>query len=162
MTEELIEKKSEINLKEENDPVRIIKQISPSNIKEYSNEYLISLINQEKIFFDIIEYDALKCFNKKVINSLSKNNINNLSKLALQKLTNAEKIYYLDKKFLNYINNEYFSQLPNNFYKQINENQFYNTEDKIIFELVKLKKIENFKKTILKEIYKTKIIPILK
>jgi len=57
--EELIKKNSSGNIDNDNDSIKIIKKISPSNIQDYSKEYLISLINKEKTFFDNIDINAL-------------------------------------------------------------------------------------------------------
>ena len=154
MMEELIKKNGSGNIDNENDSIKIIKKISPSNIKDYSKEYLISLINKEKTFFDNIDINALKLFDKKIFNSISEDIINNLTKENIEKLTKAEKIQYFNDNFLNFINKQLFAILSNSFFKQINNRQIHCAKKKIIDELLKVRKIHNFNKEVLKKYYK--------
>ena len=152
--EELIKKNSSGNIDNDNDSIKIIKKISPSNIQDYSKEYLISLINKEKTFFDNIDINALKLFDKKIFNSISEDIINNLTKESIEKLTTAEKIQYFNDNFLNFINKQLFAILSNSFFKQINNRQIHCAKKKIIDELLKVRKIHNFNKEVLKKYYK--------
>ena len=152
--EELIEKKNSSSIDNENNVINIIKQISPLNIKDYSNEYLFSLIKSEKTFFDHISPDALKLFDKKLIQKLSKDNIKDFTKDNIEKFAKSEKIPFLNKEFLNFINKNIFPSLSDSFFSQINENQFISAKNKIIHNLIKIKKIHYFKKSVLKIFYK--------
>ena len=108
MMEELIEKNNSSNIDYQNKYINIIKQISHLNIKDYSNEYLISLIEKEKTFFAYINTDILKLFDKKLIIKLSKDTIKNFTKDNIEKCVKSEKIQYLNNDFLNFINKSFF------------------------------------------------------
>lgn len=125
-----------------------------SNIKNYSQNDLISLINKEKAFFDNIDINELKLFNKNIFVNISVKTLNNLTKEGIEKLVKAQKIQYLNKELLNYINKDLFPVLSNEFFRQITDNQFYSAKKKIVKDLVKLRLIDKFNKRILKYFYK--------
>ena len=125
-----------------------------SNIKNYSEKDLISLINKEKTFFDNVDINELKILNNNIFSQISGKAINNLTKEGIEKLVQVQKIQYLDKNILNYIKNDLFSQLTDEFFNQVTDNQFYSAEKKTINILVNVGKIHKFNKTILKYFYK--------
>ena len=135
-------------------PIYIIKGITPSNIKNYSNKQLISLIQAEKNFFLYIDINSLKLFDNEVIKSISNKIISKLTLEHIEKLAGATKIRYLDKKFLQNIGEYILSQLSNNFFNQISIEQFENAEEEIVIKLVKLQKIGYLDESVLKIFYK--------
>ena len=135
--EELNENKSPFNIDNESETVRIIKEISPSNIKKYQKNQLISLMNKEKDFFYYIDINSLKLFDNEVIESLSEKKFSDLTRENLEKLASAEKIQYLNDNFLNKINSSLLPGLSKNFFNQISSRQFEATKKKVIMNLVK-------------------------
>ena len=134
--------------------IHIIKGITPSNIKNYSNKQLISLTQTEKNFFSYIDINALKLFDNEVIKSISNKIISKLTLEQIEKLTGATKIKYLNKKFLQNIEENILSQLSNNFFNQISIEQFENVEEETVIKLVKMKKIGDLNTSVLKIFYK--------
>lgn len=152
--EELNENKSPFNIDNESETVRIIKEISPSNIKKYQKNQLISLMNKEKDFFYYIDINSLKLFDNEVIESLSEKKFSDLTRENLEKLASAEKIQYLNDNFLNKINSSLLPGLSKNFFNQISSRQFEATKKKVIMNLVKCRKIEHLNKSNIQQFYK--------
>jgi len=57
-----------------------------TNIKNLSEKDLISLINEEKTFFDKIDINELKLLNNNIFSQISENALKNLSKEGIEKL----------------------------------------------------------------------------
>ena len=131
-----------------------IKNSIYSSINNYSQDDLISLINNEKIFFDNININELKLLNNNIFYKISENTLKNLTKEGIENLVKAKKIQYLNKNLLNFIRKDLFHVLSNDFFKQITINQFYSAKKKVIIDLGKIRKIHNFNKTVLKDFYK--------
>ena len=125
-----------------------------SNINNYSQDDLISIISQEKTFFDNIDINELKLLKKNIFGKLSRKTLKNLTKEGIENLVQAKKIQYLDKNLLNSINKDLFPHLSNDFFNQITVNQFCFAKKEIICNLVKLRKIHTFNKTNFKYFYK--------
>ena len=151
--EELIENKSSSNIDNESETVRQIKEITPSNIKDYPKSQLIDLINKEKEFFYYIDINSLKLLDSEVIKSLSKTKIKDLTRESLEKLASAEKIQYLTDNFLNQINPSLLPELSKNFFNQISIKQFKAAKKEVIKNLVKCRKIEKLNKSNIKLFY---------
>ena len=157
MMNELIEKEF-INIENdnnENETSKKIKQITPLNIKDYTKEELISLINKEKNhFFYFINIDSLKLVDNGIIKSIPKNIISKFTKGIFEKLVEAEKIQYMDNKFLTYIDKSVLSKLSDKFFKKINIYQFENAGKDIILNLVTLRKIHHLDQSVIQLFYK--------
>ena len=98
----------------------IIKEITPKNLKDYDNSYLISLIEKNNSkFFKYINLDVLKLIGIEVISSISKHTFKKLTKGDIEKLAQAGQIKYCDDKFLNYINPNLYETLSNKFFKSL-------------------------------------------
>ena len=157
MKNDSLEVKNSCNIDNEinkNKSLEIIKGITPSNLNNYSNKQLISLIHSEKDFFTYIDINSLKLFDNEVIESISNKIISILTLEQIEKLTIAAKIKYLNKKFLQILDEYTLFQLSNNFYNQITIKQFENAGEEIIIKLVKLQKIGYFDTPVLKIFYK--------
>jgi len=157
MKNDSLEVKNSCNIDNEinkNKSLEIIKGITPSNLNNYSNKQLISLIHSEKDFFTYIDINSLKLFDNEVIESISNKIISILTLEQIEKLTSAAKIKYLNKKFLQILDEYTLFQLSNNFYNQITIKQFENAGEEIIIKLVKLQKIGYLDTPVLKIFYK--------
>ena len=150
---ELLEKKDYFPNVQENRNIRLIKKITPLNINKVLKKELINLINNEKYFFYFIDINALKLFDKDVIKSISSITICKLTNESLEKLTTAEKIEFLNNDFLNLIDISIFSNISDNFFNQIEINQFKNAKQKVVYELIRKRKIEHLNKKVLKYFY---------
>lgn len=152
---ELKENKSSHNNIKENKNIRIIRGITPITIKKCPNKELIRLMNKEQLFLDYIDIKALELFDKEVINCISTKIIFQLTQEQLEKLARAGKIQFLKTDFLNHIKVTILIKLPDYFFNQIDIIQFKKAEEKIVFELLKNRKIHNLKISVMKYFYKT-------
>ena len=138
----------------ENDPINIIKSISPLNIKDYDNSKLINLINNEKNkFFENINPKVLKLINIEVIKSIQVKTFKSLSINNFNKLLQTEKIKYFPNDFLNSIKIDYYPNLQNKFYTNITVEQFSKAKDAVIKKWIEIHKISHLNKSVFKCFY---------
>ena len=152
---EILEKENFANIDNDNNDseyVKKIKKLTPSNIKNYSKEELISLMKKENQFFSYINIDTLKLFNNEVIKDIPKKIISSLTKKDFEKFASAGIIKYMKKNFLEYIDISVLSKLSDNFYKQITIEQFEGKDN--ILKIVKSRKIHLLDKSIIEIFYK--------
>jgi hypothetical protein len=119
-----------------------IKELTPSEIKNYDKEELKSFINKNyKFFFDYININALKSINNDVFNYLSEECIKSLKIENIQSLVEIEKVEFLPDFVLNKINKELFKDIPDNFYGKIQSNHIEKANKDILKHIITLKKL---------------------